>query len=216
VGTTSSWEGIYRSVPQDQRSWTETAPTISLRHIDAIPHTRADPIIDVGGGASALVDALLAAGHRDVTVLDISASALAEAQRRVGHFSSVSWLVADVLTWVPTRQYAIWHDRAVFHFLLAPADRAAYVGVAAKAVRPGGHIVVATFAAGGPARCSGFDVCRYEPEQLEREFAGPDFVMVDRGSFEHETPWGARQPFAWATLRRSKGHHEPDDDRVPE
>jgi SAM-dependent methyltransferase len=150
-----------------------------------------------------LVDELTAGGHCDVTVLDVSPAALDEAkQRGFADDTRVSWVVADVLAWKPTRHYAIWHDRAVFHFLVEPRDRALYVEQAASAIRPGGHLTVATFAADGPTECSGFAVCRYQPYELESIFSGDSFAPSSTGSFVHETPWLGHQPFTWVTLVR--------------
>jgi SAM-dependent methyltransferase len=160
------------------------------------------PIIDVGGGASTLVDGLLDTGYRDVTVLDLSDAALTAARVRIGsRASKVKWLEADVLAApLAPSAYAVWHDRAVFHFLTDPRDRAAYVATAHAAVRPGGHVIVASFALDGPARCSGLDVVRYSPESMHSQF-GPEFRLLASVRDEHHTPSGKTQAFVYCLCR---------------
>ena len=153
------WESIYSASPFSQVSWYEREPATSLRLIEEIAAGPSAAVIDIGAGASSLVDRLLAGGFRDVTVLDISRRALDEVRRRLGERAlPVTFIVQDVLRWAPDRQYDIWHDRAVFHFLTEPSEREAYVDLAARSIRSGGVLVVATFAADGPTHCSGLPV----------------------------------------------------------
>jgi SAM-dependent methyltransferase len=154
------WESVYRRVGPSEVSWYQAEARLSFGWIRKLAPETADPIIDVGGGASVLVDELCTAGYTNVTVLDLAATALDRAQDRLGpRGSGVSWVEADVLSAaLPAGAFAFWHDRAVFHFLTDPGDRARYVAQVRSAVRPGGHVLIATFAADGPTRCSGLDV----------------------------------------------------------
>jgi SAM-dependent methyltransferase len=163
-------------------------------------------IIDVGAGESTLVDDLLAREYRNLYALDLSATALDVARARLGADASrINWLCGDVCTFpFPPQQYDLWHDRAVFHFLTDAADRARYVRQVARAVKPGGHVVIATFGPEGPARCSGLEVMRYGPEALRGEF-GSDFRLVKHSTDLHETPKGSTQQFTYCCCRLSKG-----------
>jgi ubiquinone/menaquinone biosynthesis C-methylase UbiE len=192
------WEKVYSSKSTDAVSWFQPHADLSL---DLIKATGAGPdagIIDVGGGASTLVDDLVAAGYGDLTVLDLSAAALNAARQRLGaHEKAVRWIEADITQVdLPRQRYDIWHDRAVFHFLTDPADRAAYVEQVRRAVRPGGHVIVAAFGPEGPTQCSGLPVVRYEPGQLHAQFGGR-FELVDHLSEAHRTPAGAVQQFVY-------------------
>jgi ubiquinone/menaquinone biosynthesis C-methylase UbiE len=192
------WETIYQTKRPDQVSWFQREAGMSLAFIRRIaPDTRA-ATIDVGGGASTLIDGLLAAGYRELCVLDVSPSALAETQRRVGSTgAAVTWLTADVLqAELPPSGFDVWHDRAVFHFLIEASDRARYVAQARRAVRPGGHVLVAAFADDGPTQCSGLPVVRYTAGALHQEF-GADFRLVESAREEHVTPSGAKQAFVY-------------------
>jgi SAM-dependent methyltransferase len=192
------WDDVYHRVGPGRVSWFQPNAPVSLELI-----TRAGSVgsvIDVGGGASVLVDRLLAAGMTDVTVLDVAASSLRAARDRLGpRGTAVGWVVHDVLSWPPPRRFDLWHDRAVFHFLTEPLDRAAYRAVLRAALHPGGHVVIGTFALDGPTRCSGLPVCRYDAQQLAAEF--PGFQVVHSHREEHRTPAGALQPFSWLLLR---------------
>ncbi len=201
----SHWDAVYLDKREAQTSWFRPHLDVSLRLIDGLRLPKDAPLIDVGGGRATLVDDLLARGFADVSVLDLTAPALAEARARLGpRAAAVRWLVADVTTAeLPAARYALWHDRAVFHFLVDAAARARYVAQAARALRPGGHLIVATFAADGPERCSGLPVRRYDAASLAAEFA-PRFAAIDRAREEHTTPWGAVQPFTYVVLRRSE------------
>ena len=192
------WENIYQTKQADSVSWFQEHALRSLEIIRAIGAPMDAHIIDVGGGASTLVDDLLDDGYRQVSVLDLSASALEVAHKRLGtKGNAVSWIAGDIRDVnLPDQAYDIWHDRAVFHFLIDPADRAAYVRQVMKAVKPGGHVIVATFAPDGPEQCSGLPVARYAPDQLHREF-GPIFDLIEHTSEAHKTPWGAVQHFVY-------------------
>jgi SAM-dependent methyltransferase len=159
------WERVYRTRPADAVSWFQKHADQSLRLIRDTGVPASASIIDVGGGASTLVDDLLACGYANVTVLDLSRAALIAAQARLGPLAGrVRWLEADITTIeLPVHAYDVWHDRAVFHFLTSPEQRAAYVGAVIRAVKPGGHVIVATFAADGPTQCSGLPVVRSAP-----------------------------------------------------
>jgi ubiquinone/menaquinone biosynthesis C-methylase UbiE len=198
------WEQIYATKAPMQVSWYQEHPHCSLHFIQRTGIQRTDPIIDVGGGASTFVDDLLAAGFQSVTVLDISAAALQLARQRLGtRADDVTWIEADITrTALPQHTYAVWHDRAVFHFLTLPADRQRYIDTMRHAVMPGGHVIVATFAPDGPHQCSGLDVVRYSPESLHRAF-GRGFERVDSVSETHHTPWGTEQKFMYCYCRRS-------------
>jgi SAM-dependent methyltransferase len=196
------WENVYRRSSPSALSWYQPEPTVSLELIARVSSDLDAPIIDVGGGASTLVDGLLDAGYRDVTVLDLSEAALAAARARLGsRASAVKWLEADVLAApLAPSVYAVWHDRAVFHFLTDPHERAAYVAAARAAVRPGGHVIVASFALDGPSRCSGLDVVRYSPDSMHSQF-GQGFRLLDSVRDEHHTPSGATQAFVYCLCR---------------
>jgi hypothetical protein len=197
------WNEVYQAKPADAVSWFQDEPALSLHLIRAASLAPDAGIIDVGGGASVLAGRLLAEGYDDVSVLDIAASALNVARDALGERAqAVHWLATDVLEWEPTRRYALWHDRAVFHFLTAEDDRQRYRRVMERAVSPGGFLVLGTFAADGPEQCSGLPTARYAPQSLAAEFPGWD-VVVDRRE-EHATPWGSVQPFTWLLLERSR------------
>lgn len=201
----SHWEGIYRTKLPTQVSWYQAH---ARRSLDLIRRVRPPPdgaVIDVGGGASTLIDDLLDAGYHDLTVLDLSAAALAAARDRLGtRATAVRWVEADVLNAsLPQAGYSIWHDRAAFHFLTAPADRARYVAQVRQAVRPGGFVLVATFADDGPTRCSGLEVKRYSPEELHAEFGAPFRLMASERE-EHITPGGAVQLFTYCLCRMNE------------
>lgn len=198
------WETIYQTKEPTQVSWFQPHPQLSLELIRRTGIQPEEPIIDVGGGASTLADDLLASGFRSITVLDISAKALQAARQRLGaQADAVSWIEADVAeSSLPAQTYAVWHDRAVFHFLTQPSDRQRYIANVRRAIRPGGFVIVATFATDGPNRCSGLDVIRYSPESLHGEF-GREFELVDSVKEVHHTPSGGEQRFVYCYCRRS-------------
>lgn len=196
------WESVYGKKKVDEVSWYRPHLERSLDFIARAGLARDAAIIDVGGGASTLVDDLLDRGVTDVTVLDISAKAIEAAKQRLGaRAGGVHWLVGDITTLeLPAAGYDFWHDRAVFHFLREPANRARYVAAARRALRPGGHIVVATFGPAGPERCSGLDVVRYSGDQLHGEF-GAGFRKVESVTEVHSTPSGNEQQFVYCYCR---------------
>ena len=195
------WDEVYALKAEDAVSWFQPRPELSLALIHAAGLGKTDALIDVGGGASRLVDALLAEGFSDVTVLDIAAAALQKSRARVGRDGDrVHWIAADITRWTPERRYRLWHDRAVFHFLTAPEDRAAYRRVLEAALAPGGTAVIASFALDGPERCSGLPVQRYAPETLAAEL-GPAFRLKEFRREEHQTPAGKVQRFQYSLFR---------------
>jgi len=202
--TRSHWERVYGTKKPTEVSWYQATaePSLSLI-VKAVPD-RSTPIIDVGGGASTLVDGLLSQGYADVTVLDVSGAALEQAAARLGESARrVTWIESDILACaLPSGRYGMWHDRAVFHFLTSASERDSYVGKVRTSVRPGGHVMIATFARGGPLKCSGLDVVRYAPGELHQEF-GVDFELLGCVDDEHHTPGGAVQPFIYCMCRAS-------------
>lgn len=205
------WDEVYRTKAADQVSWYQPAADASLRLVTTSPVTAGNDdeygghrsVIDVGAGASALVDGLLDAGYRDVTALDVSQEALAVTRRRLGDRADrVSFVVSDLLAWRPDRSYHTWHDRAVLHFLTTPADRTGYVRLAADAVPPGGVVILAGFAPDGPTHCSGLPTAQRSAEQLADEFAD-HFTLEHTETETHRTPSGVEQAFTWVRLRRT-------------
>ena len=192
------WEQVYQTRRPTEVSWFQAEATLSLELIRAIAPGRGSRIIDVGGGSSTLVDGLVAAGYYDITVLDISQTALAVARRRLGAAAPrVCWLEADVLQdTLPAASFDVWHDRAVFHFLTNRFERERYIAQVRRAMRPGGHVLVATFADDGPTKCSGLPVTRYGPAALHRTF-GAGFRLLTSRREDHITPGGTRQPFVY-------------------
>jgi 2-polyprenyl-3-methyl-5-hydroxy-6-metoxy-1,4-benzoquinol methylase len=165
---------------------------------------RDSSVIEIGGGASYLVDSLAELGYRDLTVLDISENALSEVRLRMETSrAAVSFLVTDVTEWSPQRQYDVWHDRAVFHFMVTAENREAYLSAMRDAVAPGGHVILATFAEDGPEQCSGLPVQRYSVDELA-SIAGADFVLESSEREVHTTPWGSQQPFNWVVMTRTR------------
>lgn len=216
MGTSAAdhWDTVYGTKATDEVSWFQQQPTTSLRLLASVAPP-SSTVIDIGAGASTFADSLLKAGWSDVTVLDVSAIALALVRNRVkvmvGDQPSdqlgqrqgpASFVVADVLTWRPERTYDAWHDRAVFHFLVRPEQRERYVATVASAIRPGGVLVLGTFAADGPTQCSGLPTSRYDADALAEVFA-PGFSLEHSEREEHVTPGGAVQPFTWVVLRHT-------------
>jgi SAM-dependent methyltransferase len=196
------WEQVYRTRAPDQVSWYQPEARISLNLIRRVAPDTGAAIIDVGGGASTLVDGLLDSGYRDITVLDIASEALAVTRARLGERAGdVRWIDDDIVTAdLPAAAYDVWHDRAVFHFLTDAADRARYMDQVKHALRSGGHLIMATFALDGPPRCSGLDVVRYSAESLSVEL-GNGFALLESVREEHRTPGGAIQRFQYSLLR---------------
>ena len=200
----SHWEHVYETKSVDAVSWFQPHAEQSLRLIRQTGLAPTASIIDVGGGASTLVDDLLDDGFRHVTVLDVSGAALAAARARLGErAASVTWLEADITqVALPRNAYDLWHDRAVFHFLTSDRDRQAYVAAVQRAVKPGGYVIVATFAEDGPLQCSGLPVVRYSPSALHAEF-GATFSLERHEREEHHTPSGSVQKFIYCYCRKA-------------
>jgi SAM-dependent methyltransferase len=194
------WDAAYAGRGTTAVSWYQPTPTVSIRAIGRLELPGDAAVIDVGGGASSLVEGLIDAGWRDITVLDISQVALDELRARVGAQAPVTLVRANVLEWEPTRRFDVWHDRAVFHFLVEEGDRKRYVGTLRRALRPGGFVVIGTFAPDGPQRCSGLPVVRYGADELA-DVLGSAFEPVETEREVHITPSGVAQPFTWLTAR---------------
>lgn len=194
------WENIYSSKLASEVSWYQESAEVSLDLIESADLSKSARIIDVGGGASTLVDGLLDRGYSDITVLDLSPSALQTAKDRLGaKADKIRWLVGDILSVkLPESHYDLWHDRAVFHFLTNPDDRQTYINQVTKAVRPNGHVIVATFAEDGPEKCSGLPVQRYSADQLHQAFGAP-FRRIRSVREIHHTPSGKTQSFVYCS-----------------
>ena len=198
------WDDVWSHRGVDEVSWFRPDPSTSLRLIDRAGAPDGSAVVDVGGGASTLPGLLVHRGM-DVTVLDVSSVALDVARGALGdRAGAVRWVTADVTTWAPPRPFHVWHDRAVFHFLVDPADQDRYVEVASAAVRPGGAVVLGTFAPDGPTACSGLPVARHDAADLAARFA-PAFGLETAEREVHRTPSGAEQTFTWVVLRRTDG-----------
>jgi len=196
------WEALYGQTAAHRVSWYRPHLERSIAFIEGAGISKQAAIIDVGGGTSTLVDDLLDRGYSDVTVLDISSTAVAAARQRLGsRASGVSWIVADITRFeLPEHHFEFWHDRAVFHFLLDADARRRYVSAVRRGLKPGGHIVVATFGPHGPDRCSGLEVMHYSAEGLYAEFGYP-FEKVSSDEEVHKTPWGSEQEFVYCYCR---------------
>lgn len=192
------WDAVYASKSPEEVSWFQRRPGLSVDLIQRVAPRSDAAIIDVGGGASTLVDALLASGYTNIAVSDIAAAALHHAQTRLGDAAArVIWRCEDILeASLPKAAFDVWHDRAVFHFLTSAADRMRYVAQVERAVRPNGYVIVATFADDGPQRCSGLEVKRYSASALHAEFGG-SFELIDEIREEHITPGASRQMFQY-------------------
>lgn len=201
--TKTHWEHIYETKSPTQVSWYQEHAKFSLQYIRNTGIQKTNHIIDVGGGASTLVDDLIKNGFQNITVLDVSGTALQVARQRLGVYAAiVNWIEADITQAdLPPNAYDVWHDRAVFHFLTRADDRQNYVDTVRNSVRMGGHVIVATFAQDGPERCSGLDVIRYSPESLHSEF-GEDFEVVDSTRETHHSPFGTEQKFIYCYCRK--------------
>lgn len=198
---TDHWENVYATKADDSVSWFEQSPDFSLELI-AATGVKSASVIDIGGGASRLVDALVAKGHNPVAVLDLSAHALGIAKSRMGdEANAVEWIVGDVTTWKPFKQYDIWHDRAAFQFLNAPEDQAAYAQTLHAALKTDGFAIIGTFALDGPEKCSGLPVTRHDAASIARVL-GPDFRLVVERSYDHVTPGCNVQKFQFSTFRK--------------
>lgn len=199
----SYWDRVYQIKPFDTVSWYAPHLAQSLQLIEALCPDTSKAIVDIGGGESTLVDDLLAKGYVDLGVLDISETALAFTKNRLGDKANqINWYVGDITHHdFGDKQFDLWHDRAVFHFLTTPQSRAAYIQLVKKSVKKGGHVVMATFGPDGPLKCSGLDVVRYSEETLHAEF-GESFEPMGSHITRHDTPMGTTQQFlyCWCKL----------------
>jgi SAM-dependent methyltransferase len=197
----SHWQNVYLSKGEQDVSWSQKDPQPSLGLIEKFASGLQAPIIDIGGGASRLVDALRRRGFAAVTVLDVSQAALEVAKHRLGReAANVQWIAADATIWQPPQPLEIWHDRAAFHFLVEERDRKAYIDRLCGGVKAGGHAIIGTFALDGPEKCSGLQVTRYDAKSLA-EALGPAFELADHFAESHRTPWGAIQHFQFSRFR---------------
>ncbi len=197
------WEGVHDTKDVDGVSWWQSVPELSLGLVDATGLGVERPIIDVGAGWSTLVDHLVERGYRDLTAIDLSATALQIVRDRLGPAGAHAVLaVADVLDFHPGKQFALWHDRAVFHFLTEPDEREDYLSSLRRCLEPGGYAVVATFGPDGPLTCSGLPIVRYSHEELAAQF--PGFDLISTSGEDHVTPWGGTQQFT-AILLQNRG-----------
>jgi 2-polyprenyl-3-methyl-5-hydroxy-6-metoxy-1,4-benzoquinol methylase len=195
------WNGVYQKRAPNEVSWFQSEARTSLELIEACRCSSSASVVDIGAGASTLVDGLLQRGFADVTLVDIAESALAVTRARLSADRPVNYVVADITAWQPARTFDVWHDRAVFHFLTEPEDRAAYRRTLASAVPTGSHVILGTFAADGPERCSGLPVQRYSPEALAAEFADV-LSPVETRTERHRTPGGSEQAFVFVRFTR--------------
>lgn len=195
------WEQVYRSKGETDVSWYEASPELSLSLLERAGLHPGLSVIDIGGGASRLADALVERGQAHVAVLDLSAAALETVRSRLGDPANVEWIVTDISRWKPSRQYDLWHDRAALHFLTEPADQSAYVEALAQALAPYGRAVIGTFAPDGPEKCSGLVVARHDAQSLGALF-GERFRLISDLRHQHTTPWGSMQQFQFSTFER--------------
>jgi len=205
------WAQVYATKAANKVSWYQEHPELSLAFIRSTGVAANGSIIDVGAGASTLVDHLITAGYTDITLLDISEAALAVARTRIEtRIAKVTWLVGDITT-IPLEhhRYDVWHDRALFHFLTDPFQQKRYVEQVLHAVKPGGHVIVATFALDGPENCSGLDTTRYDAASLHGVF-GNSIRLVDSRNETHHTPWGTEQRFIYCYCRKMIGNTVPN------
>lgn len=198
-GDRDHWERVYTDREPGEVSWYQPVPHSSLAAIDRLGLSLHAPIIDIGGGASRLAEELLRRRHTDVTVADISARALERARAAFAGSDRIEWVVADVRDHDFGRRFAVWHDRALFHFMVAHEDQEAYLATMRRSLQPGGHIVMATFGPEGPTRCSGLPVSRYGAHELAATLGDP-FRLVSSHLAQHNTPGGTSQQFLYAEL----------------
>lgn len=202
VNRQEHWNSAYEAKGTTGVSWYQSTPTTSLAILESLGVKRNAGLIDIGGGASSLTASLLERGFTDLSVLDVSDRAMLLSQEHLGSLASgVTWIHEDLLSWTPSRTYDVWHDRAVFHFLVEPRDRQRYVEILLTGLVPDGVAVLGTFAPDGPPQCSGLPVARYDAATLGAVL-GTGFVVLDEQREEHHTPMGVVQPFTWTTLQR--------------
>jgi len=202
VDAKTHWEKVYATKAPESVSWYRAHLEASLALIERAAVASASSIIDIGGGESTLVDDLLLRGYKNLTVLDVSRTAIEVTRKRLHSAADrVRWLVGDILELeLEPHAYALWHDRAVFHFLTTPEQRLAYIRQVTRAVKPGGHVIVSTFGPEGPTKCSGLEVMRYDAESLHGEFGGR-FRLVESSKELHQTPFGTAQQFLYCYCR---------------
>lgn len=204
MSNTDHWNDVYSNKSESELSWYQDDPSVALGLMEKAGLTTKSAVIDIGAGTSRLMERLLDRGLDDLSAIDLSESALAAARLRLGERErAVKWIGADITRWEPTQTYDIWHDRAVFHFLVKSEDRIAYMQRLSQCVAPGGHAIIATFASDGPEKCSGLPVARYNPTSLA-ETLGADFSLVTHQFHLHHTPWGTQQSFQYSLFRREK------------
>jgi hypothetical protein len=194
------WDRVYREKAPDQTSWYQVEPSLSLAMIARAGLQPDAAIIDIGAGRSSLVDRLVEAGFRQLSVLDISSTALEEVRRRLPTDPPVRWIVSDIANYCPDQSFSLWHDRALFHFLTEHSDREAYKMALRAALLPAAQLLIGTFALDGPLRCSGLEVVRYDADSLTREL-GPEFELIEEQDEVHLTPWGSEQRFCFCRFR---------------
>jgi SAM-dependent methyltransferase len=203
VSRKAHWEAVYTTKGENEVSWFQENPAPSLELIKLARPTPDSAIVDIGGGASRLVDSLVARGFQHVTVLDLSEAALISAKTRIGEVGkNVKWVTADVTRWHPNQTYDVWHDRAAFHFLTDSADRIAYAERLKRATKIGSRVIIGTFAIDGPEKCSGLAVHRYDSKGLSAEL-GEGFELIHSCLHEHSTPWNSTQRFQFSVFRRN-------------
>ena len=194
------WEKVYETKSPSEVSWTQKMPKTSLDYIESFDLPKSFAIIDIGGGDSNLVDHLLALGYENVTVLDISAKAIERAKERLGTLAEkVTWIVSDIFDFQPKMNYAIWHDRAAFHFLTQDSQTEKYLDLVNKAVE--GYLIIATFSENGPVKCSGLEIQQYSEKSLEDQF-GQEFDLVESRIEDHKTPFATIQNFVFCVFKR--------------
>ena len=199
---TKHWEGIYSAKKLTEVSWYQAKPETSLGLIESVNPPKSAAIIDIGGGDSLLIDHLLEMGFSDLTVLDISETALKRAKERLGEKSAdVNWIASDVAQFSSPKQFDVWHDRAAFHFLTSEEDKSAYIKNASSQIKKGGHLILGTFSENGPKKCSGIEIKQYSIKSLSELFADA-FKLIDGFNIDHTTPTGAVQNFVFCVMRR--------------
>ncbi len=200
----SHWNDAYEGKSESTVSWFQKKPECSLELINHSGVPRSGTLIDVGGGASLLVDYLIRDGFTDITVLDISHVALCTAQARLGERKKlISWIEADITLFQTTEQFDLWHDRAVFHFLTQASERKRYINLLHQSIKPGGHVIIATFAIGGPKKCSGLNIVQYDATKLSQEL-GEIFTLIEQKDELHITPSGHKQAFGYYHFKREE------------
>lgn len=195
----SFWNEKYSSTSESERSWSQDSRALSLSLIEQFAASKDEPIVDVGSGATRLIDDLVLNGFRDISALDISTVALSQLKERVG--DQATYIESSILEWRPSRSYGLAHDRAVFHFLVDPSDQVTYKRVLASALTLGGYLVLGTFGSDGPEQCSGLPVTRWSSAELIKHFS-PEFEACHAENEVHVTPWGSEQNFTWIVLKR--------------